>query len=149
MDGTAGKQASTSGNDNLRTIQRNYEAFGRGDVDVILESLALDVQWEYHPTGNTAQDSGVPYMRFRKGKEQVPGFFEDMEKHYEIHAFEPQAFLEGDGFVAVVVKFELKVKATGKRIQDEEIHLFEFDHQGKVKAFRHFLDSKKTVEAHE
>jgi ketosteroid isomerase-like protein len=149
MDGTSGKQVSTSGKDNLRTVQQNYEAFGRGDIDLILESLALDVHWEYHPTGNTAQDSDIPYMRFRKGKENVPGFFEDMEKNYEMHTFEPQAFLEGDGFVAVLVKFELTVKSTGKRIRDEEIHLFEFNPEGKIKAFRHFLDSKKTIEAHQ
>jgi uncharacterized protein len=56
--------------------------------------------------------------------------------------------MEGDGHVAVLLGYELTVTATGKRVRDEEIHLYEFDADGKVTAFRHFLDTAKAIEAH-
>jgi uncharacterized protein len=133
---------------NVQTIQGNYEAFVRGDIDAILDNMAEDVRFEYHPTGTTLQDVDIPSMKFRKCKQSVRGFFEDMEA-YEMHAFDPRAFLEGDGFVAVLVAFELTVKATGTRVRDEQIHLYEFDPKGKITSFRHFLDTKRFIEAHQ
>ena len=37
--------ADMSDNDNIKTIARVYEAFGRGDVATILDALADDVDW--------------------------------------------------------------------------------------------------------
>ncbi len=134
--------------DNVETVQSSYEAFGRGDVQAILDCCAEDVRWEHHPTGNSAQDRDVPYMRPRGGRDAVAGFFHDMEEGYELHSFNPHSFLAGDGQVAAVVEFDLTVKATGKRIRDEEVHLYEFDSDGNVATFRHFLDTAKTLEGH-
>lgn len=39
------------------------------------------------------------------------------------------------------------MRTTGKRIQDEEIHLFRFDASGKVVELRHYLDTLKHAEA--
>ncbi len=133
---------------NVDAAQQIYEAFGRRDVPAILERLAGDVRWEHHPTGNTAQDHDVPYMRPRSGREAVAGFFQDIEEDFEMHSFRPQSFLEGNGLVAAVIEYDLTVKATGRRIRDEEIHLWEFDPEGKVTAYRHFLDTAKAIEAH-
>lgn len=133
---------------NVETVQRIYEAFGRGDVPAILAGLAEDVRWEEHPTRNAAQDHDVPYMRPRSGREAVVGFFQDIEEDFDMQSFNPHSFLEGDGLVAAVTEFDLIVKATGKRVRDEEIHLYEFDSEGKVTAFRHFLDTAKAIEAH-
>ena len=133
---------------NVETVQQGYEAFGRGDIPAILEMLAEDVRWEHHPTGNTAQDQDVPYMRSRSGREGAAGFFQDIDEDFEMHSFNPHSLLEGDGIVAAVIEYELTVKATGKRVHDEEIHLWEFGSDGKVTAFRHSLDTAKAIEAH-
>jgi ketosteroid isomerase-like protein len=47
-----------------------------------------------------------------------------------------------------VIEYELTVKATGTRVRDEEIHLMEFGSDGKMTAYRHFLDTAKAIEAH-
>ena len=133
---------------NLETLQQSYEAFGRGDIPAILEGFAEDIRWEHHPTGNTAQDQDVPYMRPRRGREAAAGFFQDIDADFEMNSFSPNAFLEGDGLVAAVIDYDLTVKATGKRVRDEEIHLWEFGSDGKITAFRHFLDTAKAIEAH-
>ena len=65
-----------------------------------------------------------------------------------MHSFNPHTFLEGEGLVAAVVGYDLTVKATGKRVRDEEIHLWEFGAEGKATAYRHFLDTAKAIEAH-
>jgi uncharacterized protein len=132
---------------NIKTVQQIYEAFGRGDFPAILERLAEDVRWEHHPTGNTAQEQDIPYMRFRSGREAVAGYFQEVEEDLEIHAYNFHAILEGDGLVAGVFEIDSTVKATGKRIKDEQIHLWRFDAGGKVTAFRHFLDTAKAIDA--
>lgn len=59
-----------------------------------------------------------------------------------------QSFLEEDDTVAVLLGHKLTVKATGKRMRDEEIHLYEVGPDGKEKAFRHVLDTAKAIEPH-
>lgn len=49
---------------------------------------------------------------------------------------------------AVLIEVDLTVKATGKRLRDEEIHLWEFGPDGKVVSLRHFLDTAKAIDAH-
>ena len=133
---------------NVRTVQAIYEAFGREDIDGILERLADDVRWEEHPTGNTAQDQDVPYMRQRNGREAVAGFFHDIAEDFALVSFEPHTFLEGDGHVAVVIDVETKITSTGKQLRDEEIRLWAFDSDGRITAYRHFLDTAKAIDAH-
>jgi ketosteroid isomerase-like protein len=106
------------------------------------------VRWEYHPTGNTAQDAGVPYMRLREGRQAAGRVLHDIEEDFDLNSLDVKAYLEGNGHVAVVLGYELAVKATGKRIRDDEVHLHEVGSDGKVKAFRHFLDTAKAIEAH-
>ena len=65
-----------------------------------------------------------------------------------MNSFKPHAFLEGEGRVAVLIEVDLTVKSTGKRLRDEEIHLWEFGPDGKVSAHRHFLDTAKAIDAH-
>jgi uncharacterized protein len=133
---------------NVGTMQQIYEAFGRGDIPAILERLAEDVRWEQWPTGNAAQERDVPYMRGRSGREAAAGFFEDIQKDFELNSLNPHAFLEGDDRVAVLIEVDLTVRSTGKRLTDEEIHLWEFGRDGELTGFRHFLDTAKAIEAH-
>lgn len=135
-------------NDHVETVRRMIHALMDGDVPAFLAGLADDVRWEHHPTGNTAQARDVPYMRLRRGREAAAGFYDDITEAFELHSLNPHSFLAGDDRVAVVLEYELTVNATGKRVHDEEVHLYEFDSDGKVIAFRHFLDTAKAIAAH-
>jgi ketosteroid isomerase-like protein len=134
---------------NIETMQQIYEAFGRGDVPAILDHVADDVRWEQWPNGNAAQAADVPYMRARNGREEAAKFFQDIQDDFEMNSFKPHTFLEGDGNLAVVIEVDLTVRSTGKRVQDEEIHLVEFDSDGKLSALRHLLDTAKAIDAHQ
>jgi uncharacterized protein len=87
-------------------------------------------------------------MRPRSGRQVAAGFFQDVEEDFEMNSFNPHSFLEGDGCVAAVIEYDLTVKATGKRVVDEEIHLYEFGSDGEISAFRHVLDTAKAIDAH-
>lgn len=134
-------------NSNIETVQEIYAAYGRGDVGAIIDRMAADVSWEHHPTGNSAQDRGVIFMRRRRGRDEVAEFFGEFVEAFEMPTFKPHSFLSGDGKVAVVIEYELVVRASGRRIHDEEVHLWDFDSDGRVAGHRGFLDTAKAIEA--
>lgn len=126
---------------NVETIQALYAAFGKGDIAGVVAGLDPDVDWE-HSWG------GAPLKWFapRKGAAEVPGFFASLSD-FEFVRFEPLAFLEGGDMVAVPIRIELRVKATGKTIRDLEVHLWTLGRDGKVVAMRHLVDTLQYAQA--
>jgi ketosteroid isomerase-like protein len=61
-------------NNNVATVNRIYQAFGKGDIPTIIDCLADNVQWEQW-ADNSAQRAGVPWMQAQKGKQGVINFF--------------------------------------------------------------------------
>lgn len=59
----------------------------------------------------------------------------------DIRRFEPRRILADDTMTAVVVHVEIAVRATGRVINDLELHLWTFDAQGNVARFRHVADT--------
>lgn len=121
---------------NVQTVRGIYEAFGRGDVPAILATLADDVVWD-HDTPSF----GLPWYTPRNGSADVPGFFEDLMGNVVLTTFEPRNFLAGGDEVAVVVRFAMEVKSTGRALpEDTEIHLWTFGADGKIVRFAHVVD---------
>ena len=120
---------------NIATVQNVYAAFGRGDVPAILGVLDEDVDWEY---GRVS--SGVPWLEPRQGRASVAGFFEALTA-LEFQKFQPKTFLESGNIVVVLVDLAMTFKETGKTIAEEdEVHIWHFNGQGKVVRFCHKLD---------
>jgi hypothetical protein len=88
----------------------------------------------------------VPYLVPRKGKADVGGFFAALAG-IDFHGFEPVNLLAGGNQVAAVFKLDVTVKATGRRFQDLEIHLWTFGDAGEVTSMRHVLDTAKHAAA--
>jgi uncharacterized protein len=119
-----------------QSVQQIYEAFGKGDIEGILGRLADNVEWEY---GITSTD--VPWLQPRRGRAQVAAFFEALGA-MDIHTFQPKAIIESGHTVVALADFEATVKATGRRISEEdEVHVWHFDAAGKVSRFRHRADT--------
>lgn len=118
------------------TIRDIYAAFGRGDVPAILSKLSESVEWEYGPTS-----TNVPWLQRRKGRVGAAGFFASLAE-FELHRFTPKEFLEGDRVVVVLIDVDLTVRATGERIvEEDEIHVWRFDDEGRVVRHRHGVDT--------
>ena len=122
---------------NLETVQQIYAAFGRGDVPVILEHLDESVEWEY---GVNSTD--VPWLQPRRGRDGAAQFFASLGE-IDIHRFEVKGFLAGEGGLVVgLFDIEFTVKATGKRVvEEDEVHLWYFNAAGKAVRFRHRADT--------
>jgi ketosteroid isomerase-like protein len=130
---------------NLATVQGIYDAFGRGDMPHILDQLADGVHWESW-SDNHAQKAGVPWLQGGRGKEAAMAFFSFVGQ-WQFHSFSAVSFMEGGNQVAVEFVIDTTVTQTGKRMQDEEVHLWTFDEQGRVTRFRHYVDTAKHIAA--
>jgi ketosteroid isomerase-like protein len=121
---------------NIETIRELYAAFARGDMKAILARLSESVEWEYGPTS-----TNVPWLQRRNGREGAAEFFASLAE-MELHKFQPKEFLEAPGVVVVPIDIDLTVKATGKRVTEEdEIHVWRFDEAGKITRYRHGVDT--------
>ena len=126
------------------TVSDIYEAFGRGDVEAILERLAEDVEWEAWDD-SYAQRAGVPWMERRNGREAVRGFFELIGR-FEISEFSVRDMLASDKQVVCEVCIAVKLPGGGS-YRDEELHLWTFDDDGRVVRLRHYTDTAKHIAA--
>ena len=123
---------------NLQTTQEIYEAFGRGDVASILSKLSETVDWEYG-----ASSSEVPWLQRGQGANGAAAFFSSLAA-IQIQKFMPKTFLDGENVVVVLVDIEFTVTATGKRVvEEDEVHIWRFDGEGKVARFRHRIDTQQ------
>lgn len=126
---------------NLAAVKAMYEAFNRGDIPYILDRVADNVEWEKWKD-NYAQKAGVPYLRSQTGRQGVADFFAAVED-LGITNIEILSMMKGAGQVAVEVYVE------SAKVNDEEMHLFTFNDEGKVTRFRHYLDTAKQIAANE
>ena len=121
---------------NIETVKAVYEAFGRGDIAAITDVMADDIEWEYGMA-----DHGVPWLRSRTGPDGAGQFFASLAG-VEFHTFEPRQLLEGDDTVVALIDVSFTVKQTGALVSEEdEIHIWTFDADGKVSRFCHKLDT--------
>lgn len=121
--------------DHTTTVAAIYEAFGRGDVEAILDHLADDVEWEVG-----VRDTGLDYLRERHGKEEVVGFFSALMQDLTLTHFEPVALCAADDHVAVPVRHAGAINGGGEVPLTTEVHLWRFDADGKAVSFRHIFD---------
>ena len=128
----------------IEVVQGIYSAFQRGDVPAILAAMSDDVAWEAW-SDNTAQTSGVPWLKGGQGKAAVAEFF-GVVGQMKIHDFQVLDFLANDRQVAVEVAIDATV-AGGARYRDEEVHLWTLDATGKVTRLRHYTDTAKHIKA--
>src|SRR5512142_2416421 len=97
MSATAAGRAEA----NLAVVGGVYEAFGRGDIDAILATIADDCAWE-NWLANSAQQAGVSYLQAQAGPAGVAAFFADVGR-FEIHEFAVLDMFAGGDKVGVEV----------------------------------------------
>ena len=121
---------------NVPTVQRLYDAFGQGDISTILSLLAETVQWEYGML-----DVGLPWLQPRKGRAEVPKFFESLNA-FQLQKFQPKIFLENSNVVVALIDVAFIVKSTGRPVvEEDEVHIWHFDSEGRVIRFCHKVDT--------
>lgn len=127
---------------NIELIQRMYEAFGRGDIQTILENLTDDVEWI------AEGPSSVSYFGKMKGPAEVQSkFFGGIGSTQEDMELTMEDFLAQGDAVAAFGRYSARVKATGKRFDAALGHLFKI-RDGKVSKFVNVGDTAAVAAAY-
>jgi uncharacterized protein len=127
---------------NVDLIKRFYTAFGKGDVDTIINSLADQLVWRFDAP------SLIPYAGQYKTPTQVrEGFFGSLVSTQKDYALETDEFIGQDDKVIMVGKYGATVNATGKRFEVPLVHVWTMQ-DGKVNRFILFTDTARVAEAY-
>ena len=120
---------------NIATVQSLYAAFGRGEIETVVEGCLPDVSWT---CGGRKED--YPPFGARKGADAVRDFFRDVAEVQEFTEFSPREFYADRDKVFVLGRYAMTVKKTGKQVASEWVHIFTF-RAGRVSEFREFTDT--------
>ena len=112
---------------NVLTVQSDFAAFGKGDIQTIVNSTTDNIVWTH--AGNPAV---VPFAGTFNGHEGVGRFFQNVGSSVNITVFEPQNFVEKGNTVTSTVNIKGTVIATGKEYASTVDMVFMFDAAGKV-----------------
>lgn len=123
---------------NLEVVRRGYDAFGRGDMDALLSSFDEQIEW-VTPGPQDLATSGR-----RRGRQQVAEFFAAVNEIFDIQRFEPKEFIAQGDRVMVLGDETVRVKATGKVLDDDWAHVFTL-RNGKIVAFQEYIDTAAVV----
>lgn len=126
---------------NIKTITEVYEAFGRGDVAAILDTLTDDVDWAAE-----AGSSAAPWYGVRHGKDAVAEFFTAFGSTMEVIEFTPVSLAANENDVLTVVRFRARSRSTGKAAEMDLHHYFKF-RDGKIAYYRGTEDTAQTEAA--
>ena len=122
--------------ENVETIQRIFGAFGRGDIDTIIDNVSDDTSWGFNVNG-----SDVPWHAPVCGKTNLPRFFEALLGNVDFKAFEPREFIDSGDNVIAHVHMEYVVKKSGKPVNEDMLMWWRVGPDGKVTRLTHFEDT--------
>ena len=129
---------------NLATVCEIYAAFSRGAVPTILDRIAPDCRWEDW-LDNRGQRAGVPTLLPRIGPHGVAEFFVAVSQ-LQMHDFQVLDMLASDRQVVAEVEIEYTTPA-GRRLHDQELHLWTIDDRQRIVRLRHYVDTAKHIAA--
>jgi ketosteroid isomerase-like protein len=122
--------------DNTEFVSSLYAAFGRGDVQTILDACDPAIEWV-----SNCGDDAIPWGGTRSGPAGVLSFFRALEEHLAFEAFEPQRFLDAGNAVTVLGRTRARSKSGGRGMFDSEwAHVFTIA-DGRVTRFQEFYDT--------
>ena len=123
---------------NVAIVQRGYEAFGRGDLQTLLDLFAENIEWI------TPGPPELPTAGHRHGRQEVADFFQTLGQTFDFERFEPKEFIAQGDRVVVVGDDTLRLKSGGARLDFEWVHVFDM-RDGKVTRFREYGDMTPIV----
>jgi hypothetical protein len=125
---------------NLDIVRQGYEAFGRGDLNGLLQLLDEQIEW-VTPGPRELATSGK-----RIGRQAVGEFFGVLNEVFDVQRFQPKDFVAQGDLVVVRGDETSQVRSTGKALNLDWIHVFTV-RGGKVVAFQEFFDTAAVVAA--
>lgn len=112
------KQVDPGASDPRAVVRRMFNAFRRGDLSRLLETVHPDSRWTYFGANPR------PSHAHMKGHDEVRRFFERILSRLEMHSFEPGEFVVEDSTVVVFGTEEGVVRKTGEPFHNEWVQKY-------------------------
>lgn len=126
---------------NKKTIEGMYEAFGRGDIPFVIGALDADVEW--WEAENFIYADNNPYV----GPQAVlEGVFARIGKEWEWFTVTPKEVLDAGESVVGRGYYAGKYRQTGREVRAQFAHVFGF-RNGKVVTFQQYTDTAQFQKA--
>ncbi|MEK6482033.1 nuclear transport factor 2 family protein [Catalinimonas sp. 4WD22] len=128
---------------NVQIINSLYNAFSTGDMPAVLGLMHPKIEWNEAESNSLAD--GNPYI----GPDAIlEGVFARLGANHEHFGLKDiQVHGMDESKVLATLRYDAKVKATGKAYNAQAAHLWTLDDAGKIIAFQQYVDTKKLSEA--
>ena len=130
----------TAENENAQLVKSVYEAFSRGDIQKILDSLSDNIEW-FVPGPKQ-----IPYAGYSKGKENVKNFFKTLGETTDIKPLEVKDMVAQGDKVVVLGYYAGHAKTTGKKFEADWTMVWTIK-DGKAINFREYMDPASIANA--
>ena len=127
---------------NVTLIQGLYAAFGRGEINTIVEAANPDIVWRIE-----GRKDDHPLFGDWKGRAGVQEFFKTLAAGQEATAFSPQEFYPSGDHVFVIGHYGWTMKKTGRIAESKFCHVFTIK-DGRIAAFLEFTDTARFAQAY-
>ena len=129
--------------ENTQIIDSLYKAFSTGDMPTVLGLMHSKIEWNEAESNSLAE--GNPYI----GPDAVlEGVFAPLgDKHEYFGLQDVKIHGMDDNMVLATLRYDAKVKATGKSYNAQAAHLWTLNDEGDIIAFQQFVDTKKLADS--
>lgn len=125
---------------NLDIVRQGYDAFGRGDIQGLLNLMDPQVTW------TTPGPADMPTAGTRRGHQAVGEFFATLASTMDVTRFEAKDFLAQGDKVVVLGEDTGILKGTDTSIDFRWAHVFTM-RNGKIVSFEEIGDTSAHVDA--
>lgn len=127
---------------NKDLVKKLYDAFSRGDIQMILDHVTDDTVWTMCGPAATLPQAGCHI-----GRAGVGQFFQSLaDTQTDMKLVTNEYIAEGDRVVTIGT-YAATVKTTGERAETPAVHVFRI-RDGRIAAFDDYLDTAAWVEAY-
>lgn len=120
--------------ENVEQARRAYEAFGRGDIQAVLENYTPETEW--HSQSGSRWIGGV----FRGPQAILQEVFMRIGEFWDNFSVETREFLDAGDRVIVLGTVRATAKSTGKAVETPFVHIAQY-RDGKVIRFETYEDT--------
>jgi uncharacterized protein len=118
----------------LDVVKEAYKAYGRGDLQALLEMVAEKTDWKF------IGPVSLPYAGLRTDRKQVADFFDALARADQTDVFEPREFIEAGEHVTVLGWTKVTARDTQKTFDSEWVQVVTVQ-DGEITRWRGFANT--------
>jgi len=128
---------------NIQVIDSLYNGFSTGDMPTVLGLMHPKIEWNEAESNSLAD--GNPYI----GPDAIlEGVFARLGANHEYFGLQDvKTHGMNDNMVLATLRYDAKVKETGKKYNIQVAHLWTLNDEGKIILFQQYADTKKLADS--